>query len=344
MISGLKSALRYVLTMAAQRNFRYLPLVKYYDELFAVLQVMVERHFLHNFDCSFSEHLFGLKRVDPTAMEPSKVSFLSNRQRNLSLMCLVAVPYLKDKCESLYYEWKRQNQVLMLGGTDVDEDLNIDTEFTPTNGTEKFKFYFLKLWPYVSSLYEGSHFLFMFLYLLKKNFKYHNPFMYLIGLCLKRISPSDHIQHMKIMYSRRNRLVESLRKGGGVIFGNLMSYIVKILYSLSDYSTHLLLAIAFFFKFFEWYFNNESSLVSKSNNIIPSPPPQPERAVGGVEIPTNPRSCPLCKKERRNATLLTVSGFVFCYKCIQTHLSTSNSCPITRIPCSKEHLVKIFEN
>ncbi|KAF0977528.1 hypothetical protein FDP41_003520 [Naegleria fowleri] len=356
MISGLKSALRYVLVMAAQRNFRYLHFVSYYDEYFAMLQTMIERHFLYNFDSSFAEHLFGLKRIDSKQFTVSemnqhqgKTSFLTNKQRNESLLCLVLIPYLKDKLENYYIDLKRDD--ILSSSEGIDNDSLVVPYETPSasnrsnsNTWKIIKRYFVKLWPYISTIYEGSHFVFMFLYLLKSNFKYHNPFMYLIGLCLKRTSPNEHLQHMKLMYTKRNNLVNSFKQRGGIIFGSLLGYIVNILYSLSDYSTHLLLAIAFLFKFFEWYFSNESSLVPKGNIVIPSPPEQPERAVGGLEVPTNPRHCPICKKERRNSTLLTVSGFVFCYKCIQSHLQTHQKCPITHIACTSSHLVKIFEN
>ncbi|EFC47216.1 predicted protein [Naegleria gruberi] len=355
MISGLKSALRYILSMAAQRNFRYLNILKYYDELFGILQLVIERHFLSNFDSSFAEHLFGLKRVDANQFTPdnqSKPSFLTSKQRAQSLAYLVFVPYIKDKLENLYVDLRREHAL-----SDIRNSTELDNSIIPSEmlqeessnmGYHRFskivRTYFMKLWPYISTAYEGSHFFFMFLYLLKRDFKYHNPFMYLIGLCLKRLSPSEHVQHLSAMNIKRNNLIESFKKLGGNLFGSLFGYIIKFLYSISDYSTHLLLAIAFLFKFFEWYFNNESSLLTKGNIIIPPPPSQPERTPGGLEIPTNPRLCPLCKKERRNATLLTVSGFVFCYKCIQNHLISHSTCPITLSPCNKSHLVKIFEN
>ncbi|GFR80424.1 peroxisome assembly protein 12 [Elysia marginata] len=53
--------------------------------------------------------------------------------------------------------------------------------------------------------------------------------------------------------------------------------------------------------------------------------------------------CPLCMRVRANSTALSVSGYVFCYLCINEHVKKEKCCPITGYPATSEHLVKIYE-
>ena len=59
----LKPAIRYVLTVLAQRHPRYLlRIVHRFDELYMVLMLAVERHYLRTWNASFTEHFYGLRR------------------------------------------------------------------------------------------------------------------------------------------------------------------------------------------------------------------------------------------------------------------------------------------
>jgi hypothetical protein len=53
--------------------------------------------------------------------------------------------------------------------------------------------------------------------------------------------------------------------------------------------------------------------------------------------------CPICKQQRKNDTALSVSGFVFCYKCIFQYLKRHGMCPITRIPAKVQNLVCLYD-
>lgn len=119
----------------------------------------------------------------------------------------------------------------------------------------------------------------------------------------------------------------------------------KIGHSFSDYSRGLLLLLVFFFKFLEWWHASENYLkpaVQKSS--LPNPPAPPRRAAGGSDLPRDVKLCPLCGKERVNATVLSVSGFVFCYTCINRHVQTSKQCPISKIPATGAHLIRLYDN
>ncbi|CAD6900235.1 unnamed protein product [Tilletia laevis] len=61
--SLLRPAIRYVLTVLARRNPRYLPrLVNRCDEIYGLLLLAVERHYLATGGSSFAENFYGLRR------------------------------------------------------------------------------------------------------------------------------------------------------------------------------------------------------------------------------------------------------------------------------------------
>jgi peroxin-12 len=62
-----------------------------------------------------------------------------------------------------------------------------------------------------------------------------------------------------------------------------------------------------------------------------------------VRLPSDRTVCPLCQGERRNPTCIP-SGYVFCYACIFDHVAAHGACPVTRLPCTKEQLRKLYDN
>ncbi|GAA5978582.1 hypothetical protein JCM10908_004412 [Rhodotorula pacifica] len=117
----LSPVVRYVLSVFAQRNPRYLlRIVNHHDSLFALCMYFVERHYLSTYGGSFAESFYGLKRrrtlnrtgsVGGSASEErTKAAFeltgksdkLRAREINGSLVFLVLMPYLKTKATDLY--------------------------------------------------------------------------------------------------------------------------------------------------------------------------------------------------------------------------------------------------
>lgn len=70
---------------------------------------------------------------------------------------------------------------------------------------------------------------------------------------------------------------------------------------------------------------------------IPPPPPLPQSFSGTVD-----NRCPLCSGQITNAACAP-SGFVFCYLCLFRHVSRSPFCPITRAPCSTDHIRRLYD-
>lgn len=59
----LKPCLRYILSVLAQRNPRYLlKIINKFDEVYAIMMWAIERHYLRTWGSSFAENFYGLKR------------------------------------------------------------------------------------------------------------------------------------------------------------------------------------------------------------------------------------------------------------------------------------------
>ncbi|KAI8854039.1 Pex12 amino terminal region-domain-containing protein [Chytridium lagenaria] len=96
----IKPAFRYVLAVYAQRYPRYLlPILKHHHELFALMVMMLDYQFIKESGGSMSENFYGLKRVAVGKVRRGKAKPVNPW---LSLLFLIAIPYLKDKLDEFY--------------------------------------------------------------------------------------------------------------------------------------------------------------------------------------------------------------------------------------------------
>ena len=95
----------------------------------------------------------------------------------------------------------------------------------------------------------------------------------------------------------------------------------------------------FFLQFLEWWYSSENQSTMKSLTTLPTPPPPVH-----LQDPSSNHSkmCPLCRKCRTNDTVLSTSGFVFCYRCIYVYVKANMRCPMTGYPTELQHLIKIY--
>ncbi|KAG5683838.1 hypothetical protein PVAND_013101 [Polypedilum vanderplanki] len=94
----------------------------------------------------------------------------------------------------------------------------------------------------------------------------------------------------------------------------------------------------FFLQFLQWY--QESSASQKIISQLPTPiaPKQDSDAKKYSNI------CPLCYQHFAIPTVLTISGYVFCYKCITKHLRRHQYCPVTNYPATMDDLTRLYDN
>lgn len=273
----LPPTLRYLLVHATHRSPRYLlPLLNSFDELYAFLLLVVERHYLITRGGSFTEHFYGLKREKSLTAEIPRASArapaivrdalkLSRADvwRNLAVM--VGVPYLKRKLDE-GYEINAPRALLGTAYTTL-----------PPNPTWKQRFlhyyrWFLRnIYPSVNAAYYFALLAFNLAYLFD-NSKYHNPFLWMIGTRIRRMTGAD--------YAAIEALGERAGRGAGPGPSSLFSprdLGAKVLGSLS-----LLLPTSIFaLKFLEWWYASDfaKQLSRRAAESLDLPPP----IVSGVE-------------------------------------------------------------
>lgn len=106
---------------------------------------------------------------------------------------------------------------------------------------------------------------------------------------------------------------------------------------------------AFFIQFLEYYYSRQTD--SHSNSYLSRPttvlsykkrPPPPDPSLYS-RIKSNRYNgfCLLCHEKRVMDTVLSTSGFVFCYTCIRSYIVQHKQCPATGIPSSLDNLIQL---
>lgn len=101
--------------------------------------------------------------------------------------------------------------------------------------------------------------------------------------------------------------------------------------------SHSLELGAFFVQFLNWW--HSENLQSK---FIAYPIPNPPKEIDKYSSLKNTNTCPICTNERKMPTALTVSGYVFCYKCLHRSLMVESRCPVTKLPATMQDMVRIY--
>lgn len=95
---------------------------------------------------------------------------------------------------------------------------------------------------------------------------------------------------------------------------------------------------AFFLRFLQcWHLGD---MQHTSVTALPIPPAfegLPQAAQYG-------EMCPICFQKWKIATVLSVSGFVFCYRCIVQYLQENHCCPVTKYPADTGDLIRIYSS
>lgn len=94
----------------------------------------------------------------------------------------------------------------------------------------------------------------------------------------------------------------------------------------------------FFLQFLQWWQDSSASQKSLTQLPIPEPPQLDKNANRYAGI------CPICLQEFLLPTIVQISGYVFCYKCITKHLKKHQYCPVTNYPATMDDLVRIYDS
>jgi peroxin-12 len=121
-------------------------------------------------------------------------------------------------------------------------------------------------------------------------------------------------------------------------FMDIFSGKAKITTVLSTLMLRSLEFGGFFLQFIQWWQDGSSNTKTNHQLPIPEPPQADSKASDYSNI------CPICLQGFSIPTILKISGYVFCYKCITKHLKKRQTCPVTDYPATMDDLVRIYDS
>ena len=308
-------------------NFPRLTHLKSYGDLIYLLtHTSIEYCYLKAYNSLFSEYFYGLKRYNITR----------NSQRVLSIILSIVVPYLKVKLDDFYEELEK---------TDDESSLNNDLRSLRMKNCLTFfkkikillKKLTLKYYPYLHSAWSLYLWYYRFKFMIGSS-HFNSPLLSLINL----------------------RLVYDSKTSDESMHSTLLEKFLKV-------SNHCFTSFFFLLQFLQWHqdYNESQSYVldpseqsfmslilpkdatnnSNENAIIP-PPQLPDKLANSKALKSIKENnlCPLCTKKRTNDCVLSVSGFVFCYKCLFRFVKEHQRCPLTNFPCNVNNIIRIYDS
>ncbi|KAK5000362.1 ubiquitin-protein ligase peroxin 12 [Elasticomyces elasticus] len=280
-------SLRYLLALATHRHPRYLlRILNSFDELYALLSLLVERHYLRTYGGSFTENFYGLKRervlrvkggeVPRAALgapnEVRKTLRLRNRDIWRNLAILIILPYFKRKLDEAYDIHAASATVLGPAFRDrvVPADATLRQRILGA-----YKWFLRKVYPSINAAYFFSLLVFNIAYLFDGS-KYHSPFLWLVGTRMRRLNSADH---RAIALATQPLLSASSRSGTRP--GQTTSIFSPRVFAQTIYprmlsSLRILLPTSIFaLKFLEWWHASDFArqLSRKAAEGLELPPP-----------------------------------------------------------------------
>lgn len=173
-----------------------------FDELYALLMLLVERHYLLTYGGSFTENFYGLKRERVLRIKGGEVpralsatSALVRQTLKLrttdvwkNLAVMVALPYVKRKLDESYDIHVPQTTLL---GPNYNRDRRLPPDASLKQRVMHYYKWFLRhIYPSVNAAYYFSLLAFNLAYLFDGS-KYHSPFLWLIGTRMRRLGEVD---------------------------------------------------------------------------------------------------------------------------------------------------------
>ncbi|KZT12790.1 uncharacterized protein LAESUDRAFT_668757 [Laetiporus sulphureus 93-53] len=342
----LQPALKYVLSVFAQRYPRYLlRIVNRHEEFYSVLMFFVERHYLRKYGASFSENFYGLKRrrsplfeaeraraAVPGILEEEK---LREREIRRSLIFLIGLPYLRTKAQEYYED---------LGGGIQSEDIEESLATRQARAlseqtlTGRLRRMYKTIYPFLNTTFEVWLLVCNIAYLFDQT-PFYRPWLSWIGVDLRRVSIHDlraaqQLPKPKLDATQAQSIFTRLRR--------LLTASPRLL--VDSFNVILPTAI-FFVKFLEWWYSPSSPARALSTSPLGpaiAPPKLAHPHPQGIQV--DPKAygiCPLCHGAFANATALP-SGYVCCYRCAYEYVEKHGKCPVTLLPARVWQLRKIL--
>ncbi|XP_023239503.1 peroxisome assembly protein 12-like [Centruroides sculpturatus] len=248
----------------------------------------------------------GLYKV----VQKSKKNWLPKKHFYYSLLLLTLVPYIRVQSLLLYSSLK-------------DKDFSGDLGRRKDRTRKLAKFY-IKCYPYFHFSLEFINLVYQVSYAIGKS-AYHSPLLHISNTQLRTLTHED-----QILLEKKKTIVNKNIRWKGFPY-NVFQIGIK---SLAAGISISLSTGAFFLQFLDWWYSQDNSGYFSQFPIPPPPEKWPLKFNKGI--------CPLCHQKRRNETVLSTSGFVFCYRCIFQYIQKYSCCPITNYPSTNENLIKLY--
>ncbi|KAI9375646.1 Pex12 amino terminal region-domain-containing protein [Aspergillus egyptiacus] len=337
----LPPSIRYILAVATHRHPRFLlRVLNSFDEVYALLSLLVERYYLRNFGGSFTENFYSLKRERVLLTRDGEIpraqlgapgpvrDSLKLRDVDVwkNLLVMVGIPYLKRKLDEGYdIHAAPQASLIMSGGPRYNPSDDL-----PPNPTIRqrlmhaYKWFLRNVYPSVNAAYYFSIIAFNLAYLFD-NTKYSSPFLWLIGTRIRRLSSADHQAIAKFLEGKPKTPGARSRPGSGLL--GLLSpqnLYPQLLTSLR----YFLPASIFALKFLEWWHASDFSrqLARKAADTLDIPAP----ITKGMIPPSERKQKP--SKEEPTTTSSSTSPKSALKKRVQPPISASSYLPIFTVP------------
>ncbi|PAV65855.1 hypothetical protein WR25_16430 [Diploscapter pachys] len=226
----------------------------------------------------------------------SQENLASSIKPALKHIMKVLWPYVHDKLDSFADRWK---------------ELLDYRQWTHCSPKDKLKKIFLAIWPWFKSFMVLIKILLNLGYLTSRT-TIHSPFLWLAGVRLEKLTAADIESFESIPIH--------LRQSG------ILNRFWRFILGLPGVLSRLFAYSLFFFQFIDYLYNSDMGNTILKKNALWTPPPAPHKLLSEAEVLSlDTYKCPLCLKRRVNDTVLSVSGYVFCFNCIDTHVKRYNA-------------------
>ncbi|KIX04285.1 uncharacterized protein Z518_05152 [Rhinocladiella mackenziei CBS 650.93] len=347
----LPPTLRYLLAVATHRYPRYLlRILNNYDEVYAVLSLVVEKYYLQTFGGSFTENFYGLKREKVLSINGGEIKRtqlavpeevrerlkLSGTDIWKNLVVLVGIPYLKRKLDESYdIHIAPSASLLMSGSLGGPRYLNRDS--LPPNPTIQqrllwyYKWFLRNVYPSLNAAYYFSILVFSLGYLFDGT-KYPNPFLWAIGTRIRRMGAADY-RAIDAAREAADKAATAAGRPGQGLSGllNPRTAYPRLLSSLRIF----LPASIFALKFLEWWHASDFSrqLSRKAAEGLELPPP----IVSGMGVAQKPAPKPDSSSKTANTAAKRsppISSITYLPILTVAPPPSSDLCPICLHPIS----------
>ena len=278
---------------------------KYSNKLYFLLKLALEFKMLHEFDATFAENMYGLRRV--TGLNTGR---LENMHRYLSIIAVVVLPKLLNKRRSMSSPSSSSLTLYRTVETVTSRALNL-----------------------AGIVYDAAsvHQQFLYIFGYSDHFEPINAFMHVTVMRAKDTANSS------ITTGTASSANQS--QSQWPLYAFAVIFAIRIAQSMipSNQETGLISFITN-----NGGDVNGSDASKFALSPIPERPKPPVCKNSGT-LPKDKRLCPICRKIIRLPSTST-GGYVFCYHCLLAALRQEPVCPISGKKCKENDVIRMFED